>query len=99
METAARATTNWRSSYGSPFPYFLAAGSYAPRPSHSNRNKNSFKNARNPLNPNEKAFSNRNSKSLFPIHSALRLNWRGTVESENSLKSSREATNEKFGDG
>jgi hypothetical protein len=63
METAAQATTNRRSSYDSSFPYFLTASSRIP--SHSNRNNTSFKNVRNPLSPNEKAFSNRNTKSLF----------------------------------
>ncbi len=52
--------------FDSPFPYFLAASSRTLRPSHSNRNNTSFKNVRNPMSPNEKAFSNRNSTSLLP---------------------------------
>lgn len=93
------AAINWRSRFNSPFPCFLTTSSRTLRQSHSNRNNTLFKNVRNPLSPNEKAFSNRNSKSLFPIRSPLRLNWRGTVESVKWLKALCEANHEKFSSG
>ena len=58
--------TDRRSGFNSPVSSLLAASSPTLRSWDSNRNKTSFKNVRNPMNPNEKAFSNRNSKSQFP---------------------------------
>jgi hypothetical protein len=84
MGMASQASTSSeRSRGGTPLTSSKRTSSrtrYALRPSDSNRNKISFKNVRNPMNLNEKAFSNRNSKSLFPIHSPLRLDWPGSDE-------------------
>lgn len=46
-------------------PAFIFVPRKLTAPRSSNRNNTSFKNVRNPLSPNKKAFSNRNSKPLF----------------------------------
>ncbi len=59
------AATGWQVGFDSPVSRLLAASGPILPPSDSNRNTTSFKNVRNPVSPNEKAFSNRNTTSLF----------------------------------
>lgn len=66
LQMARLAATGWAAGFDSPVSCLLAASSAALPPSDSNRNNSSFKNVRNRLSPNEKAFSNRNSNSHFP---------------------------------
>ena len=56
--------------FDSPVSRLLAASGPVLPPSDSNRNNSSFKNVRNRLSPNEKAFSNRNSTLAFPQFTA-----------------------------
>lgn len=65
-QTPRSTATNWRSKFHSPVSPRLAAHALTLRPADSNRNKTSFKNVCKPMSPNEKTFSNRNSKSQFP---------------------------------